>query len=73
MNREENAHMNRISSSNRLRQVERLTFYDLLTELPNRLMLENHLFQKISASKLDQTAFALLLIDLTKLRLSRIC
>ncbi len=46
------------------RHIHRLAHYDVLTELPNRLLLRDRVAQAISAARRDQTRVGVLFIDL---------
>ena len=48
--------------------IRQLAFYDPLTQLPNRRLLQDRIPQQIARAKRDQTLIALLFIDLDKFK-----
>ncbi len=53
-----------IERKNRERQIQRLAFYDMLTDLPNRRTLMEHLEQQIASASRRNEYGAMLFIDL---------
>jgi diguanylate cyclase (GGDEF)-like protein len=53
-----------IERKNRERQIQRLAFYDMLTDLPNRRTLMDHLEQQIASASRRNEYGAMLFIDL---------
>ncbi|MDD3883644.1 MAG: diguanylate cyclase [Gallionella sp.] len=49
-------------------EMEHIAHHDLLTGLPNRILLEDRLQQILSAAKREQSQFALLFIDLDEFK-----
>ncbi|MBF0264958.1 MAG: EAL domain-containing protein [Gammaproteobacteria bacterium] len=49
-------------------QLHKLAYYDTLTELPNRMLMQDRLFQEITMAKRNKTKLAVMFMDLDRFK-----